>query len=76
MDIFGIGANEILIIVLLAAIVLGPQRLAESARKLGRLTRDLRNYFRELSSDFSRELDVLDSLNATGDELKRNLRQR
>lgn len=76
MDIFGIGANEILIIVLLAAIVLGPQRLAESARKLGRLTRDLRNYFRELSSDFSRELDVLDSLKSTGDELKRNLRQR
>lgn len=76
MDIFGIGANEILIIVLLAAIVLGPQRLAGSARKLGRLTRDLRNYFRELSSDFSRELDVLDSLKSTGDELKRNLRQR
>lgn len=76
MDIFGIGANEILIVVLLAAIVLGPQRLAESARKLGRLTRDLRNYFRELSSDFSRELDVLDSLKSTGDELKRNLRQR
>jgi Tat protein translocase TatB subunit len=76
MELFGIGTTELLIIALLAAIILGPQRLAESARKLGRLTRDLRHYFRELSGDFSRELEVLDKLKTTGEELKRDLHQR
>jgi sec-independent protein translocase protein TatB len=76
MDFFGIGTNELLIIALLAALILGPQRLGQTARRLGRLTRDLKNYFRELTGDFSRELEVLDSLKTTGDDLKRTLNQR
>jgi sec-independent protein translocase protein TatB len=76
MDFFGIGTNELLIIALLAALILGPQRLGASARRLGRFTRELKSYFRELTSDFSRELEVLDSLKTTGDDLKRDLRQR
>jgi sec-independent protein translocase protein TatB len=76
MDFFGIGTNELLIIALLAALILGPRRLGETARRLGRLSRDVKNYFRELTGDFSRELEVLDQLKSTGDDLNRNLRQR
>jgi sec-independent protein translocase protein TatB len=62
MDIFGIGGNELLVILLLAAIVLGPERLARSARELGKFVRNVKNYFASLSSELKAELDVLDDL--------------
>jgi len=45
MDIFGIGGNEIIVILVLAAIVLGPERLARSAREIGKFIRNVKNYF-------------------------------
>ncbi|MCL4529125.1 MAG: Sec-independent protein translocase protein TatB [Chloroflexi bacterium] len=62
MDIFGIGTDELLVIMLLAAIVLGPERLARLAREAGKLIRDLRAYFGSLSDELKNELDVLDEL--------------
>jgi Tat protein translocase TatB subunit len=38
----GIGGLELLVILVLALLVLGPTRLASSARTLGKLSRDLR----------------------------------
>ena len=72
MDFFGIGGPELLAILLLAAIVLGPRRVAESAREFGKLIRNLKNYFRELSSDLSRELDLLADLK----EVSRDINKR
>jgi sec-independent protein translocase protein TatB len=62
MDIFGVGTNELLVIMLLAAIVLGPERLARLAREAGKLVRNLRAYFGSLSDELKNELDVLDDL--------------
>ena len=62
MDIFGIGTNELLVIMLLAAIVLGPERLARVAREAGNLVRNLRAYFGSLSDELKNELDMLDDL--------------
>jgi sec-independent protein translocase protein TatB len=62
MDIFGIGTNELLVILLLAAIVLGPERLARLAREAGKLARNLRAYFGSLSDELKNELDMLDDL--------------
>jgi sec-independent protein translocase protein TatB len=62
MDIFGIGGNELLVILLLAVIVLGPERLARSAREIGKFVRNVKNYFSSLSSELKAELDVLDEL--------------
>jgi sec-independent protein translocase protein TatB len=62
MDIFGIGGNELIVIILLAAIVLGPERLARSAREIGKFVRNLKAYFSSLSSELKTELDVLDEL--------------
>lgn len=71
MDFFGIGGGELLVILLLAAIVLGPRRVAESARELGKLIRNLKNYFKELSGDLSRELDLLADLKEVKDVLNK-----
>jgi len=71
MDLFGIGGTEFLLVVLLAAIVLGPSRLALAARELGKLIRNLKSYFKALSDDLGRELDLLDELKDVKDELKK-----
>jgi sec-independent protein translocase protein TatB len=61
-SVFGIGGNELIVILLLAAIVLGPERLARSARDIGKFVRNAKAYFSSLSSELKAELDVLDEL--------------
>lgn len=60
--IFGIGGGELIVILFLAGIVLGPERLARAAREIGRFVRNVRSYFSALSSELRAELDVLDDL--------------
>jgi sec-independent protein translocase protein TatB len=60
--IFGIGGSELLVILLLAGIILGPERLARAAREIGKLVRNVKGYFSALSSELKVELDVLDEL--------------
>jgi sec-independent protein translocase protein TatB len=50
--VLNIGGGELLVIMLLALVVLGPQRLPEAARQIGRFMGDLRR----MSSGFQREL--------------------
>jgi sec-independent protein translocase protein TatB len=61
-SILGIGGNEFLVIVLLAAIVLGPERLARSAREIGKFVRNVKSYMTSLSSELQAELKVLDEI--------------
>ncbi len=49
---FGIGAPELLVILVVALLVLGPRRLPEIARSLGRGMAE----FRRASSEFTRTL--------------------
>ncbi len=66
---FGIGMTELLVILVLALLVLGPKRLPEMARSLGRGLAE----FRRASTDIRREfLDVSeqarsDPLGSTGE---------
>lgn len=62
MDIFGIGGNELIVIILLAAIILGPERLARSAREIGKFVKNIKSYFTSLSSELKAELDILDEM--------------
>jgi sec-independent protein translocase protein TatB len=70
MDIFGIGGNELLVILVLAAVVLGPERLARSARELGKFVRNVKSYFSSLSDELKNELEVLDEIKKAKDDLK------
>jgi sec-independent protein translocase protein TatB len=62
MDIFGIGGNELIVIIVLAGIILGPERLARSAREIGKFVKNAKAYFTSLSSELRAELDVIDEL--------------
>ena len=65
MDILGYGGAELLVILLLAGIVLGPERMARAARELGKLVRNVKAYFRSLNEELKSELDILDEIKKT-----------
>jgi sec-independent protein translocase protein TatB len=70
-NIFGIGSNELLVILVLAAIVLGPERLARSAREIGKFIRNGKAYLTSLSGELKAELDILDEINKVKDDLSK-----
>ncbi|RMF30299.1 MAG: hypothetical protein D6759_12200 [Chloroflexi bacterium] len=61
MDILGVGPAELLFILILAIIVLGPERTVEVAREAGRLyrmwSRRWQTDWEELSQEFHQELE-------------------
>ena len=60
--IFGIGGSELVVILILAGIILGPERLARSAREIGKFVKNVKSYFSALSGELKAELDVLDEI--------------
>lgn len=67
--VFGIGGGELLVILLMAGIVLGPERLLRAAREVGKLIRNVKSYFGALSSELKAELDVLDEMQKLKNDL-------
>lgn len=71
MNIFSnIGITELLLILLLALLVVGPERLPEMARRLGKLLRDARKAYDNLTRDLGPELA---SLQKTTQELRESV---
>ena len=62
---FGIGGPELLLILVLATIILGPLNMIKMARQLGILLRDVRNYYNSLTANLSQELGDLAELQET-----------
>jgi sec-independent protein translocase protein TatA len=54
----GIGIWEVLLIIVVILVVLGPQRVPEIARKLGQIVRTIRRASTDFSTAVTRELDV------------------
>jgi sec-independent protein translocase protein TatB len=54
--VFGIGLPELMVIVFVAVIVFGPDRLPEFARQAGRFVRQLRNLARSAQDQLREEL--------------------
>ena len=57
---FGIGFPELMVILVLAGLVMGPHRIRQVARTLGRLTAQLQGISREFARQLNSELDSLD----------------
>lgn len=70
MDFLGIGLPELVVILVLTLIVVGPQRLPETAAKVGRAVREFRRY----SSGVTKELmDAVQDLEREYQELRGEL---
>ncbi len=63
---FGIGTPELLVILILAGIVMGPQRIAQFARWLGKTTATLQTISRGFAMQLKQELESIDE----GGEMK------
>ena len=51
MNMMGIGVMELMVIMLVATIVLGPKRAVEMARSAGKILQEVRQSFKELSAN-------------------------
>ncbi|UCG26079.1 MAG: twin-arginine translocase TatA/TatE family subunit [Chloroflexota bacterium] len=69
---FGIGIPELIVILLLAGLIMGPQRIRQVAHTLGRITAQLQRVSREFTRQLNAELDALDdgSLRNTMDDVR------
>ncbi|MER3398878.1 MAG: hypothetical protein C4316_10220 [Chloroflexota bacterium] len=58
MDFFGVGPLELLMLLVVGLIVLGPERLPETAIKVGRFIREFRATYSRLAAEVMRELEA------------------
>jgi sec-independent protein translocase protein TatA len=72
MNFFGIGIPELLLILVIALVVFGPQRLPEIGRSIGKAVRD----FREMSAGFTSEWQELSKeFEETASEVQREVKE-
>ncbi len=61
MDIFSaIGTQEILMILLVAMLVIGPNKIAEFGKTLGNITRNIKKASTDFTSNLNREIEAED----------------
>jgi Sec-independent protein translocase protein TatA len=72
MEIFGVGAAEILVIALLLLIVAGPKRSAEWAREAGRYVSQIRTIWQRMMQDLRNEIgDDADEIVKTAQQIRK-----
>jgi sec-independent protein translocase protein TatB len=59
-EFLGVGWQEVLLILVLLLVVVGPERLPTVAYQLGRAVRTLQGYARAVRSEFSEELSYIE----------------
>jgi sec-independent protein translocase protein TatB len=71
MEVFGIGPLEIALIVLVAFIVLGPDRIPSTMRQLGKWTRQLRETANNITRDYNTEIrEITGEITALQEEIR------
>jgi len=60
MEVFGVGPFELLVILVLALIVVGPRRLPEMAAELARLLRAARKYASQITNELGETMSELE----------------
>jgi Tat protein translocase TatB subunit len=58
MDFFGIGAGELLVIIIIALILIGPAKIPGAARTIGRTINKVKKASSELTSQVNKELQA------------------
>ena len=58
MDFLGVGAPELILILVVALIILGPERLPETAMKVGKAIQEFRRVTSGVTEQISRELQI------------------
>ena len=58
MDFMSIGSSEILMIILVAILVVGPNRIVGMARTMGNIMRTIRKTTAELTTSVTREIEL------------------
>ena len=75
MNLFGMGPMEILVIMIVALIILGPGKLPEAGAQVGKAVRDFRRAPRDLTSDFEESISdvqtTMGEMRATVNDVKR-----
>ena len=72
---FGFGIWEIAVILFVALLVLGPEKLPKVARQMGRGLRELRRAANEFQSAWSSEVEDLDEVRKAGADMKQEVQQ-
>ncbi len=69
---FGIGIGELILILVIALIVFGPEKLPEIARNIGKVYRQIRDFSDNVKENIERELniDVLSGVNKIPEDMK------
>lgn len=70
MDFFGIGTPELILVLIVLLIIVGPARLPEIASTIGRSVRKLKEATTELTNDFK---EMADEVTDTGKEVDSNV---
>lgn len=65
---FGIGGQELFVILIIALLVIGPKNLPEIARTLGKAF----GQFQRAADDLKREIDISASMSASADNDEEN----
>lgn len=76
MDILNIGGPELIVILLLALIILGPERIVPLARNAGRFVHEARAYVERFSKELNTELEAnqdLKELKEVGKQMQKDL---
>ncbi len=60
MEFLGIGYQELLLILVLLLVVVGPERLPQMAYQIGRAVRQMQMYARAVRDEFREEIDYLE----------------
>ncbi len=71
MEVFGIGPLEIALIVLIAFIVLGPERIPGAMRQLGKWVRQMRETVTNITRDYDSDIrQITGEITALQDEIR------